>query len=342
MAITRSPQHRIFGLFGCGGFGRAKPTQGVRLVTLRSVPPLVVGLLLAVGACGGSAGIGVPASGIGSPITASSPEKTSAAAPVTTSAAATPDGVYMVDRTIYTGSPWTVVLPSVTVAGGRTIVTVSYQNVSSSSQQLVCPEPIQRTSLTISGSVYTESDSYCARNPGRVWTVPAGSNFPSWAKYDVAPDLAQPFTLNNWWGWGEVPDIQLIPFGCIVGPGGSCLGVPNSVPSQWMPTPPEWLTSAATGACVLDFLTWGAAKAGITWPQGLYTIWADGLGGAIRVQDPPGTVNITKVWIVLTSAIPFGSCADLGVVLLGQALPTATQSELQQILNYPVLTITTP
>jgi hypothetical protein len=84
MAITRSPQHRIFGLFGAGGFGRAKPTQGVRLVTVRSVALLVVGLLLALGACGGSAGSGVPVSGVGSPITTSSPEKTSAAAsPVT-------------------------------------------------------------------------------------------------------------------------------------------------------------------------------------------------------------------------------------------------------------------
>jgi hypothetical protein len=55
MAITRSPQHRIF---GSGGFGRAKPTQGVRLVTLRSVALLVVGLLLALGACGGRPVVG--------------------------------------------------------------------------------------------------------------------------------------------------------------------------------------------------------------------------------------------------------------------------------------------
>ena len=53
-------------------------------MTLRSGALLVVGLLLALGACGGSAGSAVPVSGVGSPITTSSPEKTSAAATVTT------------------------------------------------------------------------------------------------------------------------------------------------------------------------------------------------------------------------------------------------------------------
>jgi hypothetical protein len=83
MAITRSPHHHISGLPGCGGIRGAKRTQGVKLATLWSVAPLVVGLLVVLEACGGSAGSGVPVSGAGSPITTSSPEKTSAAAPAT-------------------------------------------------------------------------------------------------------------------------------------------------------------------------------------------------------------------------------------------------------------------
>jgi hypothetical protein len=250
----------------------------------------------------------------------------------------TPDGVYMVDRTIYTGSPWTVLLPAVEVGGGQTSVTVVYQNVSSSPQQLVCPQQLQPSSITINGTVYIESGSYCARNPGKVWTVPAQSKFPSWAKYNVVPDLAQPFTLNDWWGWGAVPNIQLVPYGCITGPGGSCMGIPNSVPSEWMPTPPEWLTSADTGACFLDVATFGENG----YIEGLYGLWIGGLGGAIRVQNPPGSSPTTKVWIVLTSVIPFGSCADLGVTLIGKALPPETQIPVVTLLGYPLLTVTTP
>jgi len=242
----------------------------------------------------------------------------------------------MVNQTIHTGSPWTVLLPAVEIAKGQTSVTVVYQNVSSSPQQLVCAQPLQSTSITLNGTVYTESDSYCARNPGKAWTVPAQSKFPSWAKYNVVPALAQPFTLNNWWGWGGVQNIQLVPFGCIVGPNGSCMGIPNSVPSEWMPTPPEWLTSGTTGACFLDVATFGEEG----YIEGLYTLWIGGLGGAIRVQEASGTG--TKAWIILTSAMPFGSCAELGAQFIGQALPTDTQTSPQQISNYPPLTATTP
>jgi hypothetical protein len=246
----------------------------------------------------------------------------------------TQNGIYMVNQTIYTGNTWTILLPAVEVARGQTAVTVVYQNISSSPQQLVCSQPIQQTSITLNGTVYTESDSYCARNPGKLWMVPAHSKFPSWAKYNVVPGLAQPFTLNNWWGWGGVQNIQLVPFSCIDGPNGSCMGIPNSVPSEWMPTPPEWLTSGETGACFLDVATFGEDG----YVEDLYTLWIGGLGGAIRVQEPPGTASITKVWIVLTSAMPFGSCADLGAQLIGQALPTDTQTSMQQLLNYPLLT----
>jgi len=241
----------------------------------------------------------------------------------------------MVDRTIYSGSPFSVALASATVTAGQTAVTIVYRNVSSSTQQLVCAEPLQLTSITLNGTVYTESDSYCAKHPGKVDTVPAGSRFPSWARYNVVPQLAQPFTLNNWWGWGEVTNIQLIPFACLSGPGGGCLLVPKEVPQDDYPTPPEWLTSAATGACVLDAATFGAGG----FAKDLFGLWIAGLGGVIRVQDPPGTVSITKVWIVLTSAVPFGSCAELGADVIGKALPAEAQSKVQEIANYPFLVL---
>jgi hypothetical protein len=146
----------------------------------------------------------------------------------------------------------------------------------------------------------------------------------------VVPDLAVPVTLNNWWGFGEVRDIQLIPFECIVGPGGACLGLPNRVPEQSLPTPPEWLTSAVTGACVLDLATLGAPS----YVKGLHRVWITGLGGAIRVQNASDPFD--KAWIIITTVMPFGSCLEWAAVF-GVPLATAGQEEVQQALQYPRL-----
>jgi len=84
MATPCSPHHTL-GRPDCGGFRRATPTQVVKLRTRRSVVPLVVGLLLVVAACG----TGTPVNGVGSPITTSSRETTSSAAPATTTVTTT-------------------------------------------------------------------------------------------------------------------------------------------------------------------------------------------------------------------------------------------------------------
>jgi hypothetical protein len=214
------------------------------------------------------------------------------------------------------------------VAGGQTAAEVIYQNVTSSPQGLSCPQAVQRTSITLNGRTYTESDSYCAKFPGTNWTVPGGSKFPSWAKYDVVPELAQPITLNDWWGFGGANNLQLIPFGCIVGPGGQCLGVPHDVPVKDFPTPPEWLTSPVTGGCVLSIATGG-------WATSLARVWITGLGGAVRMQASPNPVY--KAYIILSQAVPYRDCVVLATIA-GIALTKATQQELQQALKYPPVT----
>lgn len=163
----------------------------------------------------------------------------------------------MVERTISSDPVWRLTLPSVTVLDGEIKVTIIYENLSSAPQGLVCSDPPQKQSITINGQTTTERSSYCAKNVGRSWTVPAGGKFPSWATFPAVPDLAVPLTLNNWYGFGSVADIQLVPYECIIGPGGSCLGLPNTVRQQWMPTPPEWVTSPVAGACILEVVAAG-------------------------------------------------------------------------------------
>jgi hypothetical protein len=260
-------------------------------------------------------------------------------APSASAATPTPNGGYLINRTIGTSGTWTVTLTTVTVAGGQTGMTVVYENGSADPQSLGCPPTVQAASITLNGQTYTEADSYCASHRNKTWTVPGKGKFPSWAKFNVVPDLAQPFTLNDWWGFGSVPNIQLVPFGCISGPGGACLNVPRQVPADDLPTPPEWLTSPVTGACAFDLLVPGAEVA---------SLWMGGLEGAIRYNDASN--NLDRVWIVITTAMsgalsqdpinaPTG-CAGVALLALGNAVKviTETPQQVQEILKYPLLT----
>ena len=233
----------------------------------------------------------------------------------------------MVELPISSGSVWQLTLPSVTVLNGTTIgVTIIYRNLSSSPHELVCPNPAQKQSITINGQTVQESNSYCADNVGRSWTVPAGGTFPSWAEFPVVPGLAVPFTLNNWYGFGSVDNIQLIPFSCIVGPGGSCLGVPNTVPSEWMPTPAKWLTSEVTGACAFN-------AAGFE----TMAVWIAGLGGVIKYHEANGVID--KLYIVVTGVMQAAidaTCAYLGREL-GIALQQVAASQLSEVESLPTL-----
>jgi hypothetical protein len=255
------------------------------------------------------------------------------------SAATTPNNVYMVNKVISPASPaspFEVLLPSVTVAGTQMGVTVIYRNVSNFSATLSC-SPLQPTSVTMNGSIYMESSSYCGTHPNQSITVPAGGKFPSWAKYNVVPDLAVPFTLNSWWGYGPVTNIQLIPFQCLQGPGGSCQGLPRRVPVDQLPTPPRWMTSPATGACVLSI-------AAVASPQiKLLNVWIAGLGGAIRASS--ATRPVDKAYIIITTAmkaaLPFSGCAALGADLGIQGLRAVASSQLPVVKAYPRLVTTT-
>ena len=248
------------------------------------------------------------------------------------------------DRGIYGRTPdllsdtvWQLTLPSVTVLNGTTIgVTIIYRNLSTSPQELLCPNPPQQESITINGQVIQESNSYCAGHVGRTWTVPAGGKFPSWATFPAIPGLAVPFTLN-WYGWGSVENIQLIPFTCIVGPGGSCLGVPNTVPSEWMPTPPEWLTSEATGACAFDAISGDTLG-----------LWMTGLGGVIKYQETNGVLS--KLYVVFTTTLDATlgllgvptDCVNLAKMIEAPGLQQVASSQLGAVLSLPWLVGATP
>jgi hypothetical protein len=312
----------------------------------------VVLILLSAGLAGCSsfgsvATPGTTATGTTAPATPA-PETTAAetTAPATPAAGTTaagttpptPTGVYMVKLPIYSDTTWQLTLPSVTVLNGTTVgVTIIYQNLSSSPQELSCPNPPQQQSITINGQVIRESNSYCAEHVARTWTVPAGGKFPSWATFPVVPGLAVPFTLNNWYGFGSVENIQLIPFTCIVGPGGSCLGVPNTVPSEWMPTPPEWLTSEATGACVFDAISGDTLG-----------LWMTGLGGVIKYQETNGVLS--KLYVVFTTTLDAtlgllgvpADCVNLAKMLEAPGLQQVASSHLGAILSLPWLVGTTP
>jgi hypothetical protein len=251
-----------------------------------------------------------------------------------TAATATPERAYMVERSIYADETWEVTLPSATVVGGALTMTVLYRNRTATALQLVCPDPPTPQSVIIAGTTTTESDSYCARNVQKEFTVAGGGTLPSWATFPVVPDLAVPVTLNDWYGWGSVSGIQLVPFECIVGPGGACLGLPDEVAETWMPTPPEWLTSPITGACVISLATLGRADAKVL------KTWMTALGGALKLAEP-NTSNQAKVYIVLTTAmrvvVPASSCADLAVWLGEKYLAPVAKKKWAEVANLPPL-----
>ncbi len=242
------------------------------------------------------------------------------------SAAPPTSGVYQINQPIANNGTWSVTLNSVVVTGNVLGVVVDYQNESTSPQNLYCPNAKQ--SILVGGQTIMQLDSYCAQHVGATWTVPAKSKFPSWATFPTLPDQLTAFTLNNWFGWGSVQNIQLVPFVCLQGPGGSCLGVPRQLQADQMPTPPEWLTSATTGGCVLSLATAGLGK----YYEELYLIWIEGLGGAIRIDE-----SNNKLYVLLNSAIPFKDCREI----LGGALLPVAQQLLPSIKGLPFLTETT-
>jgi hypothetical protein len=95
-----------------------------------------------------------------------------------------------------------------------------------------------------------------------------------------------------------------------------------------MPTPPEWLTSATTGGCVLSLATAGLGG----WYEQLYLLWIEGLGGAIRIDEASN-----KLYVLLNSAIPYKDCREI----LGGALSPVAQSLVPGVEGLPFLTNTT-
>lgn len=243
----------------------------------------------------------------------------------------TPDRVYMVERAIYQDNNWKVALVSMSVYDGAVTATVRYDNLAHYSQNLWCPDPMTPQSVTIEGVTTFESDSFCARHIGETLTLSARGSLSLFAQFPVVPDLAAQVTLNDWYKWGSVQDIQLVPFECIVGPGGACLGVPREVVRSSMPMPPEWLTSPITGACVLSVVTLGRVD-----PRSIKT-WALMLGPVMKIQNNPKAPNTAKIFVVLTAIMPFGSCVDLAAWLLEDSLDTVPNSQLGIIKALPPL-----
>ena len=231
--------------------------------------------------------------------------------------------MYQINRPIYNDATWSVTLDAVTVSDSVLGVVVVYQNNSASPQELHCPAA--KASILVGGQTVMQLDSYCAHHVDATWTVPAKSKFPSWATFPTLPDQLTVFSLNNWFGMGSVQDIQLVPFACLQGPGGGCLGVPRQMPTDQMPTPPEWLTSATTGGCVLSLATAGVGG----YYQELYDLWIEGLGGAIRFDE-----SNNNLYVLLNSAIPYKSCRELA----GGALLPVAQQLLPGIKGLPFLT----
>jgi HYR domain/Fibronectin type III domain len=101
-------------------------------------------------------------------------------------------------------------------------------------------------------------------------------------------------------------------FVCLKGPGGSCLGVETPAPTDWLETPPEWLTSPAVGACALDV----AVKLVPGGPEikGLYRL-VKSLGSVIRYDESGGKLDILVTQAMITaydsvSPVPW-SCVTL-------------------------------
>ena len=155
----------------------------------------------------------------------------------TANAAPPQDGVYQINRPIFSDSTWTLTLTTITASNNTLSVAVLYQNNSAADQGLYCPDTKQ--SLLVNGQTVTELTSYCAQHIGLTWTVPPKGTFLVWATFPTLPDQLTAFTLNNWYNWGSVPDIQLVPFYCLQGPGGGCLGIRRDVPGVQSPTPSD-------------------------------------------------------------------------------------------------------
>ena len=159
----------------------------------------------------------------------------------TANAAPPQDGVYQINRPIFSDSTWTLTLTTITASNNTLSVAVLYQNNSAADQGLYCPDTKQ--SLLVNGQTVTELTSYCAQHIGLTWTVPPKGTMSVTAVFPTLPDQSTVFTLNNWYNWGAgVANIQLVPFFCL-GAGTSCNGAPAGQPAANLPNPPAWLTN---------------------------------------------------------------------------------------------------
>ncbi|MDF2090831.1 hypothetical protein P0Y31_00600 [Knoellia sp. 3-2P3] len=245
-----------------------------------------------------------------------------------TVAQSTPEQAYMVDRVlpVTPHNFWQGKVASVTVVAGQMIVTNIQRNTTSSPHRLYCSKSPLKQSVTIGGVTTQSIDSRCLHEPGRVWVVQPGHVHIHWETFPVVPSLLQTFTYNTR-NWGAV-SLQLVPFYCIVGPGGACLGVPNSIPKEKFPAVPEWLTSPLTGACVLDL----AVTFGVPQYKVMHT-FAKAVGMALTMERTSSTTG--KVYVFITHLMPFKSCIDLAAWIGVKYLAPVAKADWGKVRSLP-------
>jgi serine/threonine protein kinase len=202
----------------------AVPTLASRTVTpeIRRWWPAVVGLA-ALAAAGGvfaavhfggrhgtqgrAATNGGPASG--------GPLVASPAADPSASAHPTP-GMYPVNRTVYSGSGFEIVLTNMTVdADGEVHAALVYRDESDQLLSLACANVTDPTIDKItskSGAVYRAESSYCSEHPDAIIVLAPGETSASYAVFAPGIDLSQPVAFTWQDGQemsGTVPDIRL-------------------------------------------------------------------------------------------------------------------------------------